>query len=500
MTMPRTLSFRARLTLRWTAAFGLLLAATLTAIYAGSRTYAHRDFDGQVRTVAATELASAVDGWEGVHLHDFPLEALGTTDFAGKFAQLYADDGRILAQSPSLADARFRLPAPVLSAALDGVAPLVPVSVGGRGGRLAALRASRDDRHYVVAVGLFTDRLDANLARLAWLLVTVWLAGVMLTGFLGYVLASRALEPIERITHRAAAVVRGDFETRLDPPATDDEIGRMTRLLNEMLDRLHGALEANRRFAADASHELRSPLTAMAGEIDVTLKRQRSAGEYRETLEVVRERLRELSSLTENLMLLARAQEHSRDGVLKEVPLTPLVAASIERLSASAGPRGIRFRLDGFPDLVVYGDPRLLARVLDNVLENAVQYNRDGGDVVLQGHVDEASPDAWEACSAVISVTDTGPGIPRDEWTRVFERFHRLDQSRSRRTGGAGLGLSICEAILSLFRGSIRIIDSSPHGTTFEIRLPGRCADAAPAPTPAAAHTQEGAASSVASR
>ncbi len=471
--MRRALSFRTRLTLRWTVAFGLLLAAALGVVYVASRAYAYHDLDGQIRTVAATELASSMDG-EAVHLHDFPIESLAGTEFVSKFAQLYDANGRLIDQSPVLQGTGFRLDARVIGAALRGEAPLVPVTIGPRPGRVAALRAARDGADYVLAAGLFTDHLEAALRRLAWLLAGVWLGSVAGTTAIGYALASRALAPIARITEQAATVARGDFAARLDPPATNDEIGRMTTLLNEMLERLHGAIEANRRFAADASHELRSPLTAMAGEIDVALKRERPGAEYRETLEIVRQRLTDLATIADNLILLARAQERQPDALMKEVPVRPLVEASAGRVAPLARARAICIRLDAFPDLVAYGDPSLLARVVDNLLVNAVQSNRPAGEVVVRGRLEEAAADAWETCHAVVTVSDSGPGIPPDQWERVFDRFYRLDQSRSRRTGGSGLGLSISRAIVSLFRGSIRVAQSSDLGTTFEVRLPGR--------------------------
>lgn len=474
MIRRRALSFRARLTLRWTVAFGLLLAAVLAGIHLTWRVLAYRDLDGQVRTVAATELASAVDEYRGVHLHDFPMDALGNAEFAGKFAQLYGSDGGLITQSPTLEGTGFRLPPAVVAAGLAGEAPLVAATINGRPGRVVALRATKDGQHYVVAVGLYSDRLDWHLRRLAWLLAATWAIAVVLTAVLGYILASQALAPIDRITQRAAAVARGDFNARLDPPGTGDEIGRMTTLLNEMLERLHGALEANRRFAGDASHELRSPLTAMAGEIDVALKRERSAAEYRETLEIVRERLREMAALADTLMLLVRAQEQPREGIVREVPLLPLLQASARRMDALARSRDVSIRTDNLPDLVLYGDEHLLARVIDNLIANAVQYNREGGEVIIAGDVTAPAGDRWEPASAVLRVRDTGPGIPEAEWTRIFERFHRLDQSRSRRTGGAGLGLALCQAIVSLFQGSIRVAASGPAGTTFEVRLPGR--------------------------
>ncbi|MGE3842461.1 MAG: hypothetical protein AB7I50_12820, partial [Vicinamibacterales bacterium] len=204
--MAPTLSFRTRLTLAWTATVGALLAFTLAGVYAGAVVYTRTSFDEQVRTVAATELASSTDGDHGIHLHDFPLTALGTTDFAGKFVQQYNGSRALIAQSPELNDAGFRLDEAVLDSALEGRAPLVDVVVGSRPGRVAALRTGAQGQWYVVAVGLYTDLLTANLARLRWLFAIAWLVSVTLTAGLGYALASRALAPVSRSVVRAALV------------------------------------------------------------------------------------------------------------------------------------------------------------------------------------------------------------------------------------------------------------------------------------------------------
>ena len=195
---------------------------------------------------------------------------------------------------------------------------------------------------YVVAVGVFTDQLDATLVRLRNLLIGIWFGALGLDGgdWLLAGLDARSI-PIRRITHQAAAIADGKFAKRLDPPPQNDEIGQMTRLLNRMLDRLHGALEANRRFAADASHELRGPLTAVLGEIDVTLKRDRQPAEYRDALARLRERLQVMSRLTEDLMLLVRAQEN-RSPVVGEVRVVELLQRVVAR---SADARRCRRRL-----------------------------------------------------------------------------------------------------------------------------------------------------------
>jgi signal transduction histidine kinase len=471
----RRVTFRAQLTLWWTLVFGLLLAAANLAVYTAFRTYLARDLDLKVRTVAATELASSTDGIT-IHLHELPKEALATGEYTDKFVQIFDAGGRLRLSSASLRGVPSLVPTSVVRAALDGQAPLVTVVVDGRAARAAVLRAYKGGESYAVLVGIFGDQIDAHLARLAWVLVAVWVGGLSATAALGYWLAARALAPVVRITHRAARIAQGEFAVRLDPPATQDEVGQMTQSLNDVLNRLHGALEGHRRFASDASHELRAPITSMAGEIDVTLKHPRTADEYRDALLVVGERLTALTALCEDLILLARTQEGAKGFELREISVLRQLEAGASRLAGPLSVRNIRIEARDLPDLVAYADPRLLARVFDNVLANAVHYNRDGGTVVVSGSVEETALDEWKTGVALVTVTDTGPGIPSDERERVFDRFYRLDQSRTRQTGGSGLGLAICREVLTVLGGSIRITASSTEGTTFEIKVPGRTA------------------------
>ncbi|WP_291987094.1 ATP-binding protein [Luteitalea sp.] len=468
----RPLSFRTRLTLRWTAAFGLLLACANTAVYMGVRAFAEHDLDANLRTLAATEIASSTDAGGTLHLHELPPEELGGGEFAGKFVQYYRLDGTVVFESTVLHGDRVLDAAHFARARRDdhGIAT---VQVGERRGRVVTAHIRDTTTPYIAAVGLFTDSLDALLARLAWILTGVWTVGLGATALIGFLLASRALEPVDEITARAARIATGDIDMRLDPPRTDDEIGRMTRLLNEMLDRLHRVIDGNRRFAADASHELRSPLTAMAGEIDVTLRRDRTPDEYRETLQRLRTQIDGLTSISEQLMLLVRAEERPGNIAAEEVPVAASVQAACARLAPQAAARGIRVTHGGLDHLVAYVQPVLLARILDNMIANAVLYNREGGSVHITGCDEPAPGDAWEAGRLRLEVTDSGPGIPRDEWERVFDRFYRREPSRSRRTGGAGLGLALSRAIATWLGGTLRVRASGPDGSTFELTVPG---------------------------
>ncbi len=472
-------SFRLRLTLYWVISFGVLLAVAAAAIFWGSQVYAYRDLDANLRTLAATELASALDDYDGLHLHEFPVDRLGRASVSDMFVQILDADGTVSIQSDVRGNRRSIVAADVFARAFAGEAPTASIRLHGRPGRITVLRGDDGDRVYFVALGLFTDSLETTLHYLAWMLAIVWLASVCLTAALGSALAARVLRPVDEITRRASRIAEGEFAARLDPPRVDDEIGRMTRLLNTMLDRLHAAIEANRNFAADASHELRGPLTALRGEIDVVLQRDRSAAEYVETLRLLDQRVADLTDLTEDLLLLARVQEGRASAAVTEIPLAPFLHALVDRFASFASEREVRIEIAEVPRAVVYGDERFLERAVANVLRNAIQHNRSGGHVAIRGRVEEIFTRDHDERDGfvVIEVEDSGPGIPLADREHVFERFYRGDRSRSRRTGGHGLGLAICREVMKWMRGSIRIVRSSEAGTTFALRLPGESAD-----------------------
>lgn len=469
------LSFRGRLTLRWTIVFSCILAAASAAIDAGVRAASYDGLDRQLRTLAATEITSTIDGPTPFpHIHDLPESALAGGTFSEKLVQVYDADGDLLIASPGRAQ-RTRLATPAdIQAALAGDAPVTTIEVERVPVRVVVLRTTFEGRVYAIAVGVVISDMLASLNRLNWLLAIVWAVSTAVTGAVGFRLASTALRPVHRITERALEIAGTNLSARLEPPSVNDEIGVMTHSLNTLIDRLHGALEANRRFAADAAHELRGPVTAMAGEIEVALRRERSKEEYRETLALVQARLASLSSLISDLMLLVRSQESRTAIPAQDVPLTGLLEAAIGRLGGLAHSRGVAIRVEDVAGVVVRGDPGLLGRVFDNILDNAIRYNREQGQVRIAAAV--AGPpeaDAEGRPTVSVVVTDTGVGIPEGERERVFNRFHRVDVSRNRHTGGTGLGLAIAREVLALFQGTIRVSRSSPEGSVIEVQLPG---------------------------
>jgi two-component system OmpR family sensor kinase len=269
-----------------------------------------------------------------------------------------------------------------------------------------------------------------------------------------------ALRPTGEITAQAEAITAGTLSERITAHADVEEFTRLVNVLNGMLDRLGRAFDLQRQFTADASHELRGPLTVLKGDIDVTLKRERSASEYRETLERCREEVDRLSRLAGDLLVLARSDAALPLEHVSEVDLREVLERVRARFRAVAEERGVRLETRG-PSVLVSGDPALLERIVSNLLDNAVKHCRP------QGTVDAEVVAGREA---VLTLRDEGPGIPPEHASRLFHRFFRADPARQR-SAGAGLGLAIARAAAEAHGGRLEFAGNAP-GAVFRLTLP----------------------------
>ncbi len=232
-----------------------------------------------------------------------------------------------------------------------------------------------------------------------------------------------------------------------------------------MLDRIDSTFAATRRFTADASHELKTPITAIRTEAEVALHSSRTVESLSEVLESVVEEADRLARLADRLLALSREDAGSGQGILAPVRLDMLVESATERIRPGSERAGLSLTVEALPRVVLDGDVDRLREVLDNLLDNAQKYNRPGGAIGVKL--------AEEAGRAVIQVVDTGLGIAPETVPRIFDRFYRVESSRSRRTGGAGLGLSIVKAIVEAHGGRIEVESQPGRGSTFRVILPG---------------------------
>jgi heavy metal sensor kinase len=318
----------------------------------------------------------------------------------------------------------------------------------------------RGPRNTRIVVGRSVVREWNDLYAFAWQIVGIG-AAVLFVGLAGgFWLSSRIFRPIAAMSAAAAAISATNLSTRIETADVDVELAGLAQVLNAMFDRLEGAFERQQQFTADASHELRTPLAILRANAELALTQARSPEEYRQTIEACLRASQRMTTLVQGLLTLARADAGNPGAHFKAVRLDEIIADSLTSFKLLANEKKLTLTADLAPTTVL-GDANSLAQLVDNLLSNAVQHNHAGGKV----HVRLTS-------AGVLSVTDTGPGIPEKDRPRIFERFFRVDKARTRASGGTGLGLAICKAIVEAHSGSIDFESSNDHGTTFRVRLP----------------------------
>ncbi len=287
---------------------------------------------------------------------------------------------------------------------------------------------------------------------------------LVVVGLGSWWMAGRALRPIVDITAAAAAITAERLDARLPVLPADDEIGRHTRVLNAMFDRLQRSFEQASRFTADASHELRTPLTILRGEIEEALRSTTGNPEHEKLLVSLLEQTGSLQKISANLLLLARFDAGKTQLEFLPVDFSAQVTEAIEDAELMAAPARIKIATIVAPELRVTGDAVLLRRVLLNLVDNAVRYNQPNGELRFELKA--------EGAEVVFSLANTGRGIPAEKHAELFQRFFRLDSDRNRASGGSGLGLSLCRAIVQAHKGSLALGRADETWTEFIVRLP----------------------------
>ena len=329
---------------------------------------------------------------------------------------------------------------------------------------------ARSGRAGTIQVAQDLGDVPLPLASLRWALLLMSPLAVALAGLGGYGLARNALAPVAEVTRLAREIEAGSLNRRLPSPRTHDEIGGLVTTLNQMIARLEAAFEAMRRFTADASHELRGPLTTMRGAIDVTLSQPREAGEYRQALLSVGQDVDRLRAITADLLVLARADAGRSPLENAPVRLDIVASEAVEMLGGPAEGGRVALHVVAPAAVTVSGDERWLRQLVFNLVHNALKF---GGDETTRPRGEVVVRVNSERGHAVLSVSDNGPGIPEEKIPHIFERFYRADSARTRGDhGGAGLGLSIAAWIVSAHGGQIQVQNRVEGGCLFTIRLP----------------------------
>lgn len=443
-------------------------AATLLAL----RASLDRDLNASILNVASIQAASLTDSPDGeMHFHEWDLtpdEAASLRDVI-RYAQVWRADGVSLLRSQYMTS---DLPLDVEDLVRAGRGELVWEELDWEGIRIRSLyypleRMGAAHEAHVLQVAAPLDVRNELLTRVALflLLLVLGLSGATFGG--AWWLAERAVRPVDEVIGQAEEIGAGSLDRRIQAYADTREYARLVEVLNTMLDRIEGAFDAQRRFTADASHELRSPLTAMRGELEIALRRERPPEEYRRVLESTLEEAERLSRIAEELLVLARSDSGALEPRLEPTDAVAVVSAIVDRLTPTAEERGVSLDVETEGGTALTADPTLLGQIVWNLVENGIKYAGSPGSVRVRLRED--------GDDVTLIVDDDGPGFGPEPHL-VFDRFYRLDRARTRGVGpaGTGLGLSIVRAAVEAHGGVVSAENRRGGGGRVTVRLPRR--------------------------
>lgn len=461
-------SIRSRLLL----GFGLVLAVALGGFGTLAYLSAARENRADLDALLSSKAFAASRLIEARQPRLLPYMEQGfELDRHGCFLQVFNAEGELLAKSSNLREA-VPLSESTLQVARDRVGVVLEDRVDAHGRPVRVATYSRSDFRdnlrtllFLVQVGAPFDGRQAQIDKLfrqlvlggtAFFLVALGAAAFFVTQWL------HSLQAIEDTAQRISA--QNLAKQRVFVPTNDSELARLAQAFNNLLDQLETAHSTQQRFVADASHELRTPLTILRGEIEVALRKPRVAEEYCEILQSNREEIERLSRLVENLLTLASADAGEAISQNEIVDLSVVSRSVVDRLSETARQNQIAVSIMADAPAEVKGDSVALDRVVFNLIENAIRYSPAGETVTVRVSVQNAE--------ALLEVADTGTGIAPEHLPHLFERFYRVDKARSRKLGGAGLGLSIVKALVEAHGGHVEVRSEIGKGSRFIVRLP----------------------------
>ena len=457
------LSIRAKLTLWYLGLAALVLVAFAVAIYFYFSRGLLNAIDASLRN-NAERIAQGVGHPSAAEEPSQP----GVLILAPQFLSVVDREGKVTDQIPDAEGHEVPVIKPALERAANEWTPQfdeVSLSATEHVRIITWPARDEDGEMFFVVVGQSLRDVQRAQKQLVLLLAIANPAALLLASLGGLWLAKKALSPVDRLTRAAERIGRGNLTERVEEPRSRDEIGRLAATFNQMIGRLEQAFERERHFTADASHELKTPLAVLRGDIEVALRRQRAPEEYQRVLTSSLEEIARLTKLTEDLLTLARSDADESVLEREQVQLDQLAPEACAYMAALADSAGVSLTYDPPPsEILVEGDQKRLQQLLVNLLDNAIKYTPPGGSARLAL--------AAKGSSAVIEVSDTGRGIPASALPHIFERFYRQTDPRDSRVTGFGLGLAISKWIADAHGGSIEVDSREGQGSRFTVRLP----------------------------
>ena len=460
-------SLRTRVTAFYVSMLALALVFFSFAVYGGVRAYLAKSLERDLNHTAEAIVADYL----------VPLESKGQSWFLSEMTESYppgisdpfvriSQGGKVLYESGDLRDPLVRvskLPLPADTAEMNSFHRAMAET----GQPLMIYDRSYSPPHgapIVVETGASMEPLFQLLHSLFMILLIATPAILIGAAVGGHLLMAGPLRPVVVLTEQAERIGRKELGERLSIIRSGDELERLSLALNRMIDRLEEALAHNQRFSADASHELRTPLTIIRGELEALLEIPGLLDQATEGISSALEESDRMSRIVDNLMTISRLDGGGERMEMLPLELTGVLKTTLDHMSLLADEKRIVMTCEAEAPVCVTGDAMRLKQVIVNLVDNAIKYTLEGGRVFvrLEAHGGEA----------VLTVVDTGIGIPADSLPHVFERFYRTDKARSRELGGTGLGLAIVKAICGAHSGTLSIESTENKGTTLRLKLP----------------------------
>lgn len=461
------LSFRRRLLLAHLASIVVVLGIAASGGYWGLSRAVHGQLDAALLALAETESSMlASSAGQPVRVHEAsPGPAPPSFQRLDRLVQVVDAKGNVLARSANLGESKLPTP-PALIERLGSGEPVFETlqGFGEEPVRMVSVLQRTGGALHIVQVAGSLDDVNNVVESAGVLFLALGVALVVAVGTAGVLLTRQAFGAINNVVQQARRIGEASLDRRLPHPGTRDEVGRLVDTLNEMLGRLEHAFEAQRRFTADASHELRSPLSRLRTELEVALRRPREAAEYVAALRSCLDDVQRLTQLVEELLALARLDAGQERPPTEAVPMNRLALDVVNRLQSAALKRQVTLAIEPSSDVEVAINPRSADLVLANLLDNAVKFSPAGGRVTVRFELTEAE--------VAVRVVDNGPGLSVTEVPYLFDRFFRGSAARASEVPGVGLGLALSDAMVRAHGGRIEAANGPRGGAVFTVWFP----------------------------
>jgi heavy metal sensor kinase len=489
-------SLRFKLTLWYVLILGVLMISFSTFLYFTLSRSLYRDVDNKLRSLAeliAAESTSPLFKF-GLGNIDQALEASMNLKPIGKFIQVLDESGRIGRTSENLKNVQLPISLNALRNASKGAITYeTNHSFGNTPLRILTYPVKENNQvGKIIQVASSLEDVEDALKTLLIILIVTVPSILMIASLGGQFLANKALKPVDRVTQAARMITSQNLNQRIQTLKVKDEISRLIDTFNEMISRLDQSFRQIKQFTTDASHELKTPLTILKGEVEVALRKKRVSHEYEQILESNLEEVNRMSKIVEDLLLLSKADIGEIRLSQEDIHLSRFLSGLTEQMKILAQPKNIRIEfsnhhakgVDGsvneeLEEMYILGDSLRMRELFMNLIDNGIKYTEEGGNILITLTKETGDflppsidPEKRSREYAKIVVSDTGIGIAQEDQEKIFNRFFRVDKARSREQGGSGLGLSICKWIVEAHEGELSVKSEPGKGSSFIVRLP----------------------------